>query len=98
MSVRPFIPRRQLKAGTLIAAALAATTSAHAQLATLDKGHQLLLNDGLQIWGTNTDSYNYQLNYPNYNDANFSGVMWSHGQSRTDGTLPAGEKWSKWVD
>jgi autotransporter-associated beta strand protein len=69
---------------------------ARAQLTTLDKGHQLLVNSGLQIWGLNTDSFQYNFNYNNFTAANMNAVMWSFGQSNA-GVLSAGQKWGKWV-
>jgi len=67
------------------------------QIATLDKGHQLLVNSGLQIWGLNTDSQQYTFNYSNFTGVNMNAVMWSFNQSNP-GVLSAGQKWGKWVD
>jgi autotransporter-associated beta strand protein len=78
-------------------AAFTITPIAHAQIATLDKGHQLLVNSGLQIWGLNTDSSQYPFNYNNLTSANMNAVVWSLGQSNP-GVLSAGQKWGKWVD
>src|SRR3954451_16230510 len=69
----------------------------HAQIASLDKGHQLLVNQGLQIWGLNTDSFQYSFNYNNFTAANMNAVMWSYGQSNTP-ALSAGQKWGRWAD
>jgi autotransporter-associated beta strand protein len=72
---------------------------ANAQLATLDKGHQLLVNNGLQIWGVATDT-SYGLNYASLENANMNGVMW--GFPAVGGTdmnaLGPGDKWGKWTD
>src|SRR5262245_32144840 len=70
--------------------------ASQAQLASLDKGHQLLVNSGLQIWGLNTDSFQYNFNYNNFLAANMNAVMWSHNQSNP-GVLSTGQKWGKWV-
>lgn len=81
----------------LIAGVVAAATShACAQLATLDKGHQLLVDRGLQIWGLDTNSTD-PFNYNNLSAANFNAVMWSFNQSNP-ALLSPGQKWGKWVD
>ncbi len=67
-----------------------------AQIASLDKGHQLLVNSGLQIWGLNTDSFQYTFNYNNFTGANMDAVMWSYLQANA-GVLSTGQKWGKWV-
>lgn len=89
--------RNRVRSIALAGAVMAGMTSAQAQIATLDKGHQLLLNGGLQIWGLNTDSFQYTFNYNNLTAANMNAVMYSHGQSNT-GALSPGQKWGKWVD
>ena len=76
--------------------AAAIVPAACAQLATLDKGHQLLVNNGLQIWGVVTDK-TYPLHYGEVTAANMNAVMWSFGQS-DPGVLLAGQKWGLWVD
>jgi hypothetical protein len=85
----------------ICSAAAAAITVALApaalgQIATLDKGHNLLVNSGLQIWGLNTDSFGYTFNYNNFTAANMNAVMWSYGQSNA-GVLTTGQKWGKWI-
>jgi len=65
------------------------------QITTLDKGHQLLVNSGLQIWGCDTGASSFT--YSNLSGANINAVMWSHGQSKAQ-LLAAGQKWGKWVD
>src|SRR5437016_5815258 len=79
-----------------VAIAAAFAPIASGQIASLDKGHQLLINDGLQIWGLNTDN-RYQFNYANLADANMDAVIWSTNQSST-GLLSAGENWGKWIE
>lgn len=81
---------------TLLAAGLlgALAPNACAQLATLDKGHQLLVNSGLQIWGCDTGASSFT--YTNLTNANMNGVMWSHQQSNP-ALLTPGQKWGKWV-
>jgi autotransporter-associated beta strand protein len=79
--------------------------SARAQLATLDKGHQILVNNGLQIWGSATDIVNYDVNYAALEGANMNGVMWgfpANGYTVANGgtemnLLSAGDKWAKWT-
>src|SRR2546429_1323714 len=56
-------------------AVLAGAASARAQIATLDKGHSILVNNGLQIWGLDTGASSF--NYGNLANANFNGVVWS---------------------
>lgn len=68
---------------------------AGAQITTLDKGHQLLVNSGLQIWGCDTGASSFT--YGNLTNANFNAVMWSHGQAKAN-LLSTGQKWGKWVD
>jgi autotransporter-associated beta strand protein len=96
----PRRPRRKLalaaSAAVSIAAVMTGAPSAWAQLTTIDKGHNLLLNSGLQIWGLNTDSFQYNFNYNNFAAMNMNAVMWSYGQSNA-GVLSAGQKWGKWI-
>ena len=82
----------------VLAAAVCAVISptACAQIAALDKGHQLLINSGLQIWGLNTDN-TYTFNYNNLTAANMDAVIWSYNQSNP-GVLLTGQKWGKWAD
>ena len=56
-------------AGAVVAAM---SSSARAQIASLDKGHQLLVTSGLQMWGLNTDSFNYNFDYNNLTGANLN--------------------------
>jgi autotransporter-associated beta strand protein len=81
----------------ILAALLGAAVapSAWAQIASLDKGHQLLLNSGLQIWGLNTDMQ-YSFNYNNLAGANMNAVMWGYDQS-SPGVLSSGQHWAKWI-
>ncbi len=64
------------------------------QLATLDKGHQVLLNDGLQILGFDSDT-RYNLDYNELSAGNMTAVMF--GFDTDTGILSAGQKWGKWV-
>jgi hypothetical protein len=68
---------------------------AAAQVATIDKGHQFFLNNGLQVWGLDQGASNF--NYNGLTGANFTGVMWSYGQDYKAAQLTAGQKWGKWV-
>src|SRR5205823_8804543 len=81
-------------------AVLAGAASARAQIATLDKGHSILVNNGLQIWGLDTGASSF--NYGNLANANFNGVVWSWNVDNAPHpklqTLSAGQKWGKWVD
>jgi autotransporter-associated beta strand protein len=92
--------RRKLALAATAAVSIAAVTtgarSASAQITTIDKGHNLLLNSGLQIWGLNTDSFQYTFNYNNLTAANMDAVQWSYGQSNP-GALTTGQRWGKWV-
>src|SRR5215211_4446237 len=87
------IKRSAALAGAVLAAV--SSSAARAQVATLSKGHQLLVNYGLQIWGCDTGAAPFV--YSGLTGANMNGVMWSHGQSKA-GSLTAGQKWGKWVD
>jgi autotransporter-associated beta strand protein len=92
-------PRRKLALAATAAVSLAVTAgarSASAQITSLDKGHNLLLNSGLQIWGLNTDSFQYTFNYNNLAAMNMNAVQWSYGQSNP-GVLTTGQRWGKWV-
>src|SRR5437762_10696585 len=87
---------RRASSSFAIAAAMlaAASSAARAQIATLDKGHSLLVTKGLQIWGLDSDS-TYQVNYANFTAANMSSLFWGN----TPSIFPtAGMKWGKWVD
>src|SRR5437588_2131512 len=81
---------------TIFAVALVAVAApcACAQIAALDKGHQLLVNSGLQIWGCDTGASPF--NYSGLTGANMNGVMWSFEQSKAN-LLSTGQKWGKWV-
>src|SRR5688572_5466689 len=86
--------------GLACAAALSAASPALAQVATLGKGHNLLVNNGLQIWGLDTGASGF--NYANLTNANFNGVLWSWGvdpapHPKLD-LVPVGSKWGKWTD
>src|SRR3954469_11723060 len=65
-----------------------------AQIATLDKGHQLLVNSGLQIWGCDTGASPFA--YSGVTGANMDAAMWSFEQAKA-GSLSAGQRWGKWV-
>ncbi len=62
---------------------------------TLDKGHRLVVNDGLQIWGFDSDTQ-YNLDYNELTTGNMTGVMF--GTTTDMGPLSPGDKWGKWVD
>ena len=64
------------------------------QIATLDKGHSLLVADGLQIWGADTDT-SYSFNYNTMAGANLNGVMWGFPAAGLTnvGVLSTGQKW-----
>src|SRR5688572_28567004 len=87
--------------GLACSTALAATVSpARAQVATLGKGHQIILDNGLQIWGLDTGAQAY--NHANVMNANFNGVMWSWEVDPAPhpklAATPVGAKWGKWTD
>lgn len=73
---------------------LAFPANVRGQLASLDKGHQLLVNSGLQIWGCDTGASPF--NYSGLTGADMNGVMWSFSESQP-GLLTTGQKWGKWV-
>jgi autotransporter-associated beta strand protein len=86
-------------AGLLVAAA--GGSAAHAQIATLDKGHNILVNNGLQIWGTNTNALpGNGFSYSTMEGANMNGVMWGFpAQGTSDvNAVPVGKKWGRWTD
>jgi hypothetical protein len=72
-----------------------------AQIATLDKGHGILVNNGLQIWGLD-QCQGCAFNYNNLANANFNGVVWSWEVDNAPhpklSSLSTGQKWGKWVD
>ncbi|MEX0612224.1 MAG: autotransporter-associated beta strand repeat-containing protein, partial [Pirellulales bacterium] len=82
-------------AGIAAGVVFAITPIACAQVATLGKGHQLLVNNGLQIWGLQTDK-TYPLSYSELTAANMNAVVFSYEQSNP-GVLSPGQKWGKWV-
>jgi autotransporter-associated beta strand protein len=76
-----------------------------AQVPTLDKGHRIIVQNGLQIWGVSSDILNYDVNYSVLEGANMNGVMWgfpangynvSNGGTETH-LLSPGDKWAKWT-
>src|SRR3954467_7666571 len=98
MSVRS--SHRKVSALAIAAAAAVAssvaTTPAQAQVATLGKGDQYFLNNGVQIWGLDQGASTFDYN--GLAGANFNGVMWSYGQDYKAAQLTTGHKWGKWVD
>jgi autotransporter-associated beta strand protein len=84
-----------------VGALVASGPFACAQIATLDKGHQLLVNNGLQIWGLDQCA-GCTFNYNGLANANFNGVMWSWGVDDAPhpklNSLANGQKWGKWQD
>src|SRR5687767_11216562 len=102
------MPRRsihQRRLAAVAAAGLAAAAGivspARAQVAALGKGHNILVNNGLQIWGLDTGASAF--NHSNLANANFTGVVWSWGvSSKLTGAqnqfVPSGSKWGKWTD
>ena len=46
-----------------------------AQIAVLDKGHQLIVNSGLQIWGLDTDQTNSPIDYNELTAGNMNAVV-----------------------
>src|SRR3954464_13352985 len=92
-------PFRALKrvlchAGFAIGLVLIPAPAASGQLASLDKGHQLLVNSGLQIWGLDTGGSPF--NYSGLTGMNMNAVNWSFGQANA-GSLSTGQKWGKWI-
>jgi autotransporter-associated beta strand protein len=82
-------------AALAVCALIAFGSPVRAQIATLDKGHQLIVNNGLQIWGFNSDTQ-YPVDYNELSAGNMTAVM--YGFSTDTGSLSAGQKWGKWVD
>src|ERR1051326_636075 len=88
------------KAMALAGAVLAGVSSAaRGQIASLDNGHRILVNNGLQIWGVDTDT-SYGFDYNTMAAANMNAVMWGFpAAGGTDMTkLSTGNKWAKWTD
>ncbi len=76
------------------------SSSAHAQITTLDHGHSFFLNNGLQLWGVDSD-YRYPFDYNIMSQANLTGVIWGFGETThtTDmSALAPGDKWAKETD
>src|SRR5689334_14861804 len=95
---------RRLQTAALAAAVLGAGTSSWAQIASLSKGQQLLVNNGLQIFAFTPDSaypihYNQAGGYNSVAATNCTGLEW--GNTPTDmsvlGSAP-GAAWGKWAD
>jgi hypothetical protein len=87
--------RRALPGGFafLVLAALSATP-VHAQ--TLSKGHQILINQGLQLQGmvTNTDPFHLST----FQAANYTSINWLwDSNTPAQGTAPGSINWSRWV-
>src|SRR5438477_10887848 len=92
--------RRCARSLALASAVLAAASSAaRAQIAALDKGHNLLVTNGLQIWGADSNT-NDTFDYPTMAAANINGVFWGFpAQGGSDmSKLAPGNKWGKWTD
>src|SRR5262245_39421033 len=74
------------------------TLSAQAQPG---KGHQILINRGLQLQGVSQDDCLLTLN--TYSNANYTSILWDNGvspahSSRPDWMGPApGFPWARWV-
>ena len=91
-----FKKRRQMFCRAALATAgLAGASQARAQIASLDKGHRILVNNGLQIWGVDTD-LNYSFDYPTLANANLTAVTW--GGASDFSTMVPGNKFGQWVD
>lgn len=68
------------------------------QIASLDKGHSYLVNNGLFLSGWDTDA-TYQFNYTNITGLNCNAVIWGPSQSNAGTALmAAGQKWGKVAD
>ena len=80
----------------LAGAVLAGSAGVRAQIATLDKGHNVLLDNGLQVWGLDTDN-RYPFDYSVARGANLTGVVFANTPTLTDALSP-GDKWGKWTD
>lgn len=83
-----------LAANTLVIGALF-SSGAIAQISTLDKGHQVIVNNGIQILGLVTDQADYPVDYNEVNAAHMTGAMFAYGN--TVPTLSAGQTWGKWI-
>ncbi|HEY2759778.1 MAG TPA: hypothetical protein VGI75_03525, partial [Pirellulales bacterium] len=88
------ILKARIAAGVLVLM-VALGAAAKAQIATLDKGHQIIVNNGIQILGLDTDQADYPIDYNEVNAAHMTGAMWAYGQ--TVPTLSAGQTWGKWI-
>src|SRR3989442_1480491 len=82
----------------LASAVLAASSSALAQIGSLDKGHSYLVNNGFYVSGWDTDA-TYQFNYTNITGLGLGSVFWGPGQSNA-GTamMTSGQLWGKVAD
>src|SRR5437870_4558477 len=86
---------RQIRALAMATAVMGVSSrTVFAQIASLDKGHSVLANNGLQIWGAYTDS-NYFFDYPTMTAANINAVMYGFPTigGTTVGSLSTGQKW-----
>jgi len=88
----------------IVAAALAFSTPVRAQLANLDKGHRVLIEQGLQIQAQafyqpgdlGLDSYNFDPQ--RYLEANFTGINWHYRPVNTSfaAAYPS-FSWGRWT-
>jgi len=90
------LSRRRVQTIALAGAVLAGTSGARAQLASLDRGHQILVNDGVQIWGADSNTAD-NFSYTGAFGANLNGVMWGFPAQGGD-ILSTGFQWGKWPD
>lgn len=89
----------RLRSLVLAGAVLGTVASVRGQIATLDKGHRIFLENGLQIWGAVTDS-RYGFSESNLQGANLTSSMWGFpAYGGTDlSTLGPDDFWGKWTD
>jgi len=90
------VGRRGVHTIALAAAVGVGATQVRAQLASLDRGHQILVNDGIQIWGADSNTAD-NFSYTGATGANLNAVMWGFPAHGGD-ILSTGFKWGKWTD
>ena len=89
-----FCSRLALLAVTI---ALAPPTPAHAQIASLDKGHQILLNRGLQIGGMVDQTYR-PFHLSTLQGGNFTLPLWGFNADVSQLGAAPGVPWGRWID
>src|SRR4051812_32717982 len=77
--------------------ALGQPIPAHAQIASLDKGHQILRNRGLQIGGLVDQTYR-PFHLGTLQGGNFTLPLWGYSADVAQLGAAPGAPWGRWID